>query len=421
MKSTSLILFAALLFAGGAPTANAQTEPTPKCETPTVNGDPACWLKVENHDDCYIWFDRIAKEMTVTWSGQCPAGVPDGRGKMVFGVGMDGRSRLIRVDIGSIVDGKKHGRWSEENMPEPNEHGFFIINEGSYVNGKRHGEWTHRSGDSSGDVDFLSEECRKFSNGALVSKKDGICDDPSAVAKFTPCKMPTTAGDKSCWLKVANKEDCYAWTNLLVSDMSATWSGRCKAGKLDGHGELMLRWDGGESTSIGSFVDGKPNGQWEDRYANGTVSTGPYVDDKRHGRWEERKADGTVTIAHYVDGKRHGQWEIRSADGTVAIGPFVDDNPNGQWEERYADGSVSIGPFVDGKRNGQWEQRFVDGTVAIGPFVDDEQNGKWEIQYADGTVFIGPYVDGEWHGRWEFRGANGTVEIKQFENGKVVK
>ena len=446
MKSTSFILFAALLFAG-TPTANAEAELTPKCETPTLEGDSACWLKVENHDDCYIWFDRIRQEMTVTWSGQCRAGMPAGRGKMVVespvpvaGGGLYG-SILRGIEIGSFVDGRQHGRWRKEIMPVPNESGFFTIEEGSYINGKRHDEWTHRSGSLQGKVEV---ECHEFSYGGLVSKKDGFCDDPPALAKLTPkCKTPTTAGDKPCWLDVANHENCYVWITP-ASDESVTWSGRCKAGKPDGHGELMWRWDGGERTIIGSYVDGKKNGQWEDRFASDFVSIGPYVNDTKHGQWEVRYADGTVAIGHfvggktngqweirwadggvdigsYVDGKQHGRWEIQYADGGVSTGPYVDDKRHGQWELRRANGDVHIGPYVDGKRNGEWEEQSANGDVGIGPYVNDKQNGQWELRKADGTVLIGSFVDGELHGRWEGRLANGEVVIMQWENGKVVK
>ena len=82
-----LVSFGFLL--GGTPTAYAQTEPeqtelTPKCETPTIEGDPACWMKAENHDNCWFWNKDVTDEEAVTWSGQCRAGKPHGRGKEIW-------------------------------------------------------------------------------------------------------------------------------------------------------------------------------------------------------------------------------------------------------------------------------------------------------------------------------------------------
>ena len=140
-------LFLALLVSfgflpGGTPAANAQTEPaqtelTPKCETPTVKGDPACWLKAENHDNCYIWNGYVNNEETVTWSGQCRAGKPDGRGKETW-ENVAGGFTDTYIYIGSYMDGKKHGQWKERRERD---NGYWQEHSGPYVNGKRHGEW----------------------------------------------------------------------------------------------------------------------------------------------------------------------------------------------------------------------------------------------------------------------------------------
>ena len=106
MKPTSLILFAALLFAGGAPTANAQTGLTPKCKTQTDEGDVACWMKVQNKGDCYVWNPYPATDEKVTWSGQCKAGQVDGKGELVW-ISDAG----TQVNIASYVNGQEHGKW----------------------------------------------------------------------------------------------------------------------------------------------------------------------------------------------------------------------------------------------------------------------------------------------------------------------
>ena len=106
MKPTSLILFAALLFAGGALSANAQTKLMPKCKTQTDEGDVACWMKVQNKGDCYVWNSYPATDEKVTWSGQCKAGQVDGKGELVwiFDAG-------TQVNIASYVNGQEHGKW----------------------------------------------------------------------------------------------------------------------------------------------------------------------------------------------------------------------------------------------------------------------------------------------------------------------
>ena len=98
-----LSLFLALLVSfgflpGGTPTAYAQTEPAPKCETPTIKGDPACWMKAENHENCYVWNPDVGNEEAVIWSGQCRGGKLHGRGKVTWvWQGNDGDTKRLSV------------------------------------------------------------------------------------------------------------------------------------------------------------------------------------------------------------------------------------------------------------------------------------------------------------------------------------
>ena len=39
-------------------------------------------------------------------------------------------------------------------------------------------------------------------------------------------------------------------------------------------------------------------------------------------------------------GRRQGYWVLRSADGDVQEGLFMDDKRRGHWVERFADGDV---------------------------------------------------------------------------------
>ena len=56
--------------------------------------------------------------------------------------------------------------------------------------------------------------------------------------------------------------------------------------------------------STGRFQQGKMQGQWVLRLADGGVQQGPFVDGKRHGRWIYCKEDGTVyREERYLDGE----------------------------------------------------------------------------------------------------------------------
>lgn len=82
------------------------TQLTPKCNEPTAEGDRACWMKASNHGDCYVWNWSPGINETVTWSGQCRAGVAAGKGTETWEY--DGGKLTL---TGTIVNGQAHGRW----------------------------------------------------------------------------------------------------------------------------------------------------------------------------------------------------------------------------------------------------------------------------------------------------------------------
>ena len=80
-----LLLLGALACAGYSITAAADTSQlTPKCKVQTTDGDAACWMKLQNKSDCWVWNWYPGTNETVTWSGLCKAGQVDGKGKLVW-------------------------------------------------------------------------------------------------------------------------------------------------------------------------------------------------------------------------------------------------------------------------------------------------------------------------------------------------
>ena len=85
----------------------AMVDVSPKCRVPTVKGDAVCWLKVENHQDCYVWSEIAGTKETYTWSGKCKAGKVDGYGKEIWKYDEDQQETAV----GTYVNGKQHGEW----------------------------------------------------------------------------------------------------------------------------------------------------------------------------------------------------------------------------------------------------------------------------------------------------------------------
>ena len=234
---------------------------------------------------------------------------------------------------------------------------------------------------------------------------------------------PTCAGKAegaACWKPLSDRPDCHVWDSHLYTDQTVTWSGACDGGLAQAEGTLTWRRsDADHTTESGRLDDGRKQGHWVLRFADGGVGEGPYVDGERHGHWVLRFADGGVWEGPYADGKKHGHWVLRYADGSVHEGPFVDGKMHGHWVLRLADGGVQEGPYADGNKHGHWVLRFADGGVWEGPYADGKKHGHWVLRYADGSVHEGPFVDGKMHGHWVLRLADGGVEEGPYVDGKM--
>ena len=240
-------------------------------------------------------------------------------------------------------------------------------------------------------------------------------DGPEAALEPKCASMEEGA---ACWKEIEDKLGCYVWDDHYFPEQTVTWTGPCTGGVIVGEGTLVWTKDGDSVSSTGTAVDGKRQGHWVAREADGTVAEGPYVDGKRHGRWVRSEADGDVSEGPYVDGKKHGHWVWRLADGTVAEGPYADGKMHGHWVLQYADGGIAEGPYVDGEKRGHWVWRLADGTVAEGPYVDGKRHGRWVRREADGDVGEGPYVDGRKQGNWVERYADGDVGEGPYVDNK---
>ena len=170
----------------------------------TCAGQPAgasCWMEVSGRPGCYVWNPFHAQTetgVTVTWPGECPAGLAQGMGSLTWV--WDGNEEVstgrlqngeqtghwvVRFSDGGVgegpyVDGERHGHWvirhgsggvSEGPYFAGEQHGDWVLRfpsgdvaEGPVVDGERHGTWVYRW--ASGDVSEL-----QFVNGEEVSRR----------------------------------------------------------------------------------------------------------------------------------------------------------------------------------------------------------------------------------------------------------
>lgn len=186
------------------------TQPMPKCNEPTAEGDQACWMKVSNRDNCYVWNSELETNQSVSWSGACKAGVAHGRGEEIWQ--WDGELGGQATASGSYVNGKASGQWNVQFADG-------TMMSGPYVNGKANGPWEMRFADGT------------VATGSMMDgKANGLWEARSA--------------------------DGTVVTSVMVD------------GKANGPSEVRSA-DG--TVETGAMVDDNRHGKWEIRYIDGRI------------------------------------------------------------------------------------------------------------------------------------------------------
>jgi len=115
---------------------------------------------------------------------------------------------------------------------------------------------------------------------------------------------------------------------------------------------------------------------------------------RKQGYWVEH-VGSDVYEGEYVDGKEQGHWVLRLADGDVWEGPFVCGELHGHWVGWNAKGDAGGGAFVEGEQHGHWVDWDANGQVEEGQYVDGKKHGKWVVRDADGDVFETCFENGK--------------------------
>ena len=321
----------------------------------------ACWMELDNQQECYVWNPDYQPYKTATWTAECSGGLAQGTGTLTW-----------VWDIDQIEQAQK----PQDGPPSPGETGTSPPSDPELRAGA--------SGDSGWD----------FGDDSGRHANDGDCDD----TRFGGDRGADALNNDSHHGRDAT--DC---RNLLRAgriSYGMELTGRLQAGQR--HGDWVIRYPDGR-VEEGPYVEGLRHGRWVFRYASGSVVNRIYVNGRDVGLAEPDAMEGLM-----VSGKAHGRWVERFASGQVQEGPYVEGQKHGHWVDRREDGSVEEeGPYVKGQKHGHWVEIDYSGGeyVGNGSYVEGERHGDWVFRREDGDVKEGPYVDGERHGHWVDRGS----------------
>lgn len=139
-EQTRAALSDALRAKGAAPTVAFER----KCAGTT---EPyACWAELINKPGCHVWDYPRPRDTSLAWSGRCSGGVAIGQGTLTDRTSSGFRapgSVTERFPNGTVINGD-HARWVIDADGWVHTESFET---GTLVNGKRHGRWVHHHGD----------------------------------------------------------------------------------------------------------------------------------------------------------------------------------------------------------------------------------------------------------------------------------
>jgi antitoxin component YwqK of YwqJK toxin-antitoxin module len=177
-----------------------------------------------------------------------------------------------------------------------------------------------------------------------------------------------------------------------------------------------FHFNGGKQ-SKGTFLNGKPIGEWTNwlpdgrilnriNYDNKGLKQGLFIEylyrlsethemyfvnDTLEGKIIWRHFDGNKIIeGYYSKGLRDGRWNWYHKNGKIeSDGMFVADKFEGHWIYYFDNGKKSSeGNFENGLKEGEWIFYFeeADGIRAKGEYFNDLKTGKWMQYNFDGSI-----------------------------------
>jgi hypothetical protein len=144
----------------------------------------------------------------------------------------------------------------------------------------------------------------------------------------------------------SDRPNCQAWDLYPQRNETVTWTGECKAGKIEGQGTLTWHYTDPAGnplteTYTGTTSGGKLNGEGKEIMPNGNRYEGTHRDGKKNGygvyTWSDARYDGAWKdnmpegFGTYVesDGRQHaGEWKQGCLEDQGDIFALLNDMDN---------------------------------------------------------------------------------------------
>jgi hypothetical protein len=243
-----------------------------------------------------------------------------------------------------------------------------------------------------------------YTGAFVLDAKTGRISGEGLV-KFTDGRSYT--GKLENGVKVGN--GVYEWAD--GQRYSGQWANDSPAGRGEWSSKAGERY-------VGDFQAGRRDGMGVMTMANGTRYEGQWKADLQNGRGKLTFSAGDEYDGDFDAGERTGKGIYRQKSGNTYTGQWLKGERHGQGVEQWANSQRYEGTWRKDRKEGLGVMRFPDASVYEGPWVDDQATGQGDIVFASGDTYTGQVKNGVPHGMGIFRWGSGDRFEGEFDAGK---
>jgi len=183
------------------------------------------------------------------------------------------------------------------------------------------------------------------------------------------------------------------------------------------HGQGTYTWPNGDRF-VGTFAKGMRDGKGVFSWTNSQRFEGGYKEGKRSGRGKMLFPNGEVYEGEFLEDRFHGGGTYTFSDGSIYDGLFENGVIQGEGKYIYSNGRIYEGEFQEGKRNGEGRMVFPNGELYEGAWQSDEYHGKGYYRWSSGDWYRGDWVKGRMEGSGIYHWVNGDEYSGEFQGDK---
>ncbi len=185
----------------------------------------------------------------------------------------------------------------------------------------------------------------------------------------------------------------------------------------DGTGTMQTYWPNHQVATKTRLYQGDMDGAYEELTPRKKrVVLGAYVGNRKHGWWREWTELGVLTLEeHWKRGKLDGAMK-KYIDGKVAVdATYKDGKLDGPYTEFRGSKPALSGQWTADHKTGTWTEYDDAGAVTLtASYKDGVLDGPWH-QLIGGAVIEGQMVGGRRSGEWKRTDKAGTVQTKVYK------